>query len=97
MNRDRLILDYYERLVETDNKKLNKLPASLKERAYFEQGLFHHRAILHILRSKAGLAVCCGAIDCFDIPASDCMSGEHTVCYTHSEKCYLCEALTATS
>jgi len=97
MNRDQLILDYYERLVETDDKKLNDLPASLKERAYFEQELFHHRAILHVLRSKAGLAVCCGAIDCLDTPALDCKSGEHTVCNTHSEKCYLCEALTAAS
>jgi hypothetical protein len=75
MNRDDLVLDYYERIVESDQKKLDDFPRSLKERAYFEQGIFQHRAILHMQRSKMGLAVCRGAIDCLNAAGSKCKSG----------------------
>jgi hypothetical protein len=89
MNRDELILAYYERVVESDNKKFDAYPSSLKERAYFEQGIFHHRAILHMQRSKVGFAVCRGSIDCLSSPAMKCKSGEHTVCDAHKEQLLL--------
>jgi hypothetical protein len=86
------ILAYYERLVEADVKKLNAFPLGLKDRAYFEQGIFHHRVILYMLRVKADIPVCHGAADCLNTPASKCKSGEHAICRTHAEQCYLCEA-----
>jgi len=86
------VLAYYERIVESDTNKMNAYPPSLKKRAYFEQGIFHHRAILYTLRSQAGTPVCRAAIDCLNYPDSKCKSGEHSICNSHAEQCYLCEA-----
>ena len=86
------IIDYYERIVREDQEAAKRLPATIRERADYEQGHFHHRVSLNIVRQRAGIDVCYGKIDCVEYPSSQCSSGEHTTCPAHRETCYLCGA-----
>jgi hypothetical protein len=86
------IIDYYERRVQADKEAAKNLPASLRERADYEQGHYHHRVLLNVVRQRAGKDVCYGKVDCVENPANHCKSGEHTTCPAHRETCYLCAA-----
>ena len=84
------LLDYYERAVKRDREASARLPQSLRERADYDQGYFHHRVLLKLMRERAGIDVCYGAVDCAVSPATHCKIGEHTTCVAHRETCYLC-------
>jgi hypothetical protein len=51
MNNQQLI-DYYERRVQADKEAAKNLPASIRERADYEQGHYHHRVLLNVVRQR---------------------------------------------
>ncbi len=89
MTQDEL-LRYYEARVETGNKRLAEAPPNLKHRVDWDNGYWHERAIPNIIRVKAGLPVCSGAVDCVAVPTTKCKGGTHQTCPAHVQSCYLC-------
>jgi hypothetical protein len=84
------LLEYYESL--TSNQDSAHLEENAHLRAYVVEirDLWEKRVVLRELRYRAGMPVCSGGVDCLDDPTSQCMSGEHRTCPTHTDDCYLC-------
>jgi hypothetical protein len=84
------LINYYERRVQADREAMRNIPPSLREMVDYDQGHYHHRVLLKLVRQRAGLEVCSGKVDCVEYPTSQCRSGEHSTCPDHRDTCYLC-------
>jgi hypothetical protein len=83
------LIEYYESLVRearpttVENLHLREYVAEIRD-------VWEQRVILRELRIRANIPVCCGEINCLEVPTSRCMDGRHQTCADHTGSCYLC-------